>query len=125
MYCYLYIPYSVLTTKNISICHPTVDTLYPFSQPSSYPFPSGTHYSVLYIYMIIFVWFVHLFFVWFYIPLMSETILYLSFSVSLILLSIIYSRSTDVSIFFHFIVLKKKKNYPLIFSMLFKCCTGE
>ena len=54
------IPYSMLTTKNlVSIHHRTADPLYLFYS-SSYPFP-----SVLCIYM--FVWFVHLFCLFFFI----------------------------------------------------------
>ena len=96
LYVYLCIPYSILTTKNlVSIHHNIVDSLYPF-YPSH--LPSGNLYSVFCIYMFVFVWFG--LFIWFlcffYIPHMSK-IIYLSFSIWLISVSIIPSGSSHVA----------------------------
>ena len=52
----------MLTTESlVSIRHITADVLYPF-HPSPTPFPSGNHYSVLCIYMFVFVCFIYLFY---------------------------------------------------------------
>ena len=59
---YFCIHYRVFITKNlVFICHHTADPLYPFCPLPPHPFPSGNHYSVLCIYVFVFVWFVHLF----------------------------------------------------------------
>ena len=95
-YFYFCVHYSVLTTKNlVSICRCTVDPLYPF-HPSPIPTPSPlvtttlfsvSTYLVLFDLVCSFILFV------LHIPHMSEIIWYLSFSIWLISLSIIPSRS--------------------------------
>ena len=99
LYFYFCIPYIELTNKNlVSIYHHAVDPLYPLCSPPPLV-TTGNHYSVLCIYVFVFVWFVHLFWVvffCFYIPRMNEIIQNFSFSVCLILLSIIPSRSIHV-----------------------------
>ena len=51
LYFYFCVPYSLPTTKNlVSVHHHAVDPFYPFRS-------SGNHYSVLCIYMFVFVWF--------------------------------------------------------------------
>ena len=48
IYFYFYIPYNMLTTNNLfSICHHTVDPLYPTHHTSLFPLPSPNHYSGL------------------------------------------------------------------------------
>ena len=75
----------------------TVNFLYPLFPPCC-PFPSDKGYSVLWISVFAFVWFVH--WLWsfslLYIPYKSEIIWYVSFSIWLSSLSIIPSRSTCV-----------------------------
>ena len=61
LYFYFCIHYSMLTTKNlVSICHHTVDSLYPF-HPTPQPLPYGNHYCVLGIYMFVLFLFIYLF----------------------------------------------------------------
>ena len=60
LYFSFYIPYRVITTKNLpSICHHRVGSL-PMS-PFSLPFPSGNQYCSPYLHVFVFVSFAHLF----------------------------------------------------------------
>ena len=78
----------MLATKNlVSISHHIVH--YPF-HPSPQPLPSGNHYCVLGIYVFI------VSFLFIYFPHMSEIIWHLIFSIWVIWLSIIPSRSIHV-----------------------------
>ena len=97
-YCILY---SMLTTEHylVSICHHTVDSLYPFNPPAHYPFPSDNHYSVHCFYGFVFVLFAHslcVFVCLVFIFHVNEILQNLSFSVWLISLSIISSRCIHV-----------------------------
>ena len=57
LFFYFCIHHSMLTTKNLVPIHQhRVNSLYPFCL-SHCPFPSGNHYSVLCIYMFVFIWF--------------------------------------------------------------------
>ena len=57
LYFYFCVLYSVLITKNlVSICHHSAD---PFTAPPQTP--SGIHYSILYIYVFVVIWFGNLF----------------------------------------------------------------
>ena len=92
MYIIIYFKFCVdnimFTTRKLIIVHPlTCELNHPFCPPS-YPFPYGNHQSNLQCYVFVCRCF--------YLPLMSEIILYLTFSLWLISLSIIPSRSIHV-----------------------------
>ena len=100
---------TVCSPQKVSIYHYAVDPLYPLHHPQC-PFPLDNHYSVSVFISVMFglvVYFI------FYIPHMSKNTGHLSFSIWLISLSIIPSRSIHVvsSFFFFF------------FGWIVLCCT--
>ena len=61
LYFYSCIPYNPLTTKNlVSICHHTLKSPLTISPSPPLPSPSGYHNSILCIYMFVFLWLIHL-----------------------------------------------------------------
>ena len=57
----IFMHYKVITPKSlVTVHHHILDLLHPFHPPPA-PFPSGNHWSVRYMYEIVFVLFVHLF----------------------------------------------------------------
>ena len=77
LYLYFCTPYNMLTIRNsVSMHHHTVHPLYPLCLPPN-SFPSGNHYSVLYIYLFVFIWFVHLFCLFFALKNLKKKCIYL------------------------------------------------